>query len=276
MKLLRSLSIILLISVFVFIGCQKDEDSEGTFMGIAYIGQSIPIGTRYSYSEGIYSTWVSFIDQNSYNWGQEDGQGEMSWIVPCEYNSTTGEFSDSMVITHDDNTYGRYQYFPASFCIDNMNKMYLFTFNAERDTSLIFPRPIFEKTIGSEGTLEGSYTSGFTYHGWFSNTDGFAENRVNAEVNYTYGASTFSGTYTTRIIGESTLNIPEYEIEIGTIDSTYTVTFSGTWEYNKTDNTISEIITSPIVSNFTYTPYWVSYNDKLYLVTSLTRFYQKE
>ena len=263
--------------MFIFSSCEEDENNVETYMGTAYVGQSIPVNTKYSYSEGTYSTWVSFIDQSSYNWSQTDVQGEMpAMIVPCEYNTTTGEFSDSVVASYGDNTYGATKYYPISFCIDNSNKMYLFTFDLQRDTNLTFPHTIAEKITGSEGTLEGSYKSSFKSRGWFSNADGIADSQVEGEINYTYGAGTFSGTSTARYIAESTLSIPEYGIEIGSVDSTHTITFNGTWEYNKTDNTIIETITSPIASSYTYTPYWVSYNDKLYLVTSSTRFYQKE
>lgn len=266
--------LVLAFALFMTFSCEKDED-EDIYMGTAYIGQSIPVDTKYSYSEGTYSAWISFIDQNSYTWGQEDVQGDMSMIVPCEYNTTTGEFSDSMAVTNGDDTYGATKYFPTSFCIDNLNKLYLITFDAQKDTNLTFPHTIAEKTTGSEGTLEGTYKSSFKTNNWFSNADGLAESKIEAEVNYTYGAGTFSGTLTARYINESTLSLPEWGIEIGSSDITETINFSGTWEYNKTDNTISETLTSPIDSSYTYTPYWVSYNDKLYLVTSLTRFYQK-
>lgn len=278
----------LALSIFLVFttSCEKDEDVEPTeddeptvetYIGTAFVGQSIPVDTKYSYSEGTYSTWVSFIDQSSYNWSQTDVQGEIpAMIVPCEYNTTTGEFSDSIIITHNDETFGRYHYFPISFCIDSMNKMYLFTFDALIDTNLTLSSFIAEKITGSEGTLEGSYKSSFKSRNLYSNADGLAENWIDSEFNYSFGAGTFSGSWTTRVIGESNLSIPEYGIEPISIDSTYSETFSGTWEYNKTDNTISLTITSPIDSNYTFTPYWVSYNDKLYMVTSLTRFYQKE
>jgi len=277
---MKKLSILFLSISFVLFSCSTEptEPTEEIYMGTAYVGQSIPVDTKYSYSEGTYSTWVSFIDQNSYNWSQTDVQGEMpTMIVPCEYNTTTGEFSDSLKVTGGDGyTYGATNYFPISFCIDDMNKMYLLTINMQNDTNLIFPRTIAEKITGSEGTLEGSYQSSYKLNGWISNADGFAGTIIEGEVNYIYSASTFSGTYSERFIAESTINLPEYGIEIGKRDSTHTITFNGTWEYNKEDNTISETITSPIVKTDTYTPYWVSYNDKLYLVTSLTRFYQKE
>ena len=269
--------LILAFVMFMTFSCEKDEDSEDIYMGTAYIGQSIPVDTKYSYSEGTYSAWISFIDQSSYNWGQADVQGEMpAMIVPCEYNSTTGEFSDSMAVTFDGNTYGATKYFPTSFCIDNSNKLYLITFDSQKDTNLIFPRTIAEKLSGSEGNIEGAYKSSLKTNNWFSNADDLAESKIEAEVNYTYGAGTFSGTLTARFIDESTLSLPEWGIEIGSSDITETINFSGTWEYNKTNNTISETLTSPIDSSYTYTPYWVSYNDKLYMITSLTRFYQKE
>ncbi|MFC2119139.1 hypothetical protein ACFLSY_10900 [Bacteroidota bacterium] len=276
MKLLRFLSIILFISIFVLIACQKDENDEYVYMGTAFVGQSIPLGTTFSYSDGIYYHEVSFINQNSYNWRQVEGQLDFSTIVPCEYNSTTGEFSDSMVYSRNDQSFGRIQYFPVSFCIDNMEKMYLFTHDALKDTTLIFPRTIAEKITGSEGTMEGSYTSGFNLYSWYTYSGNLADNQLEAELNYTYGAGTFSGTYTARSIGQSSIDLPEYGFETSSFDTTYHTTFSGTWEYNESDNTISETMTSPIVRNFTYTPYWVSYNDKLYLATSSTRFYQKE
>jgi len=267
----------LVFAMFMIISCEKDEPSEEIYMGTAYVGQSIPIGTKYSYSEGSNWSSVSFIDKNSYTWGQGNVNDGMTMTVQCEYNTTTGEFSDSIEITGGDgNNYGATNYFPISFCIVDMNKMYLLTVDMQNDTNLTFPRTIAEKITGSEGTLEGSYQSSYKLNGWISNADGFAGTIIEAEVNYTYSAGTFSGTYSERIIAESTLSMPDYGIEIGTIDSTRTINFSGTWEYNKADNTISETITSPIVKTETYTPYWVSYNDKLYLVTSLTRFYQKE
>ena len=41
------------------------------------------------------------------------------------------------------------------------------------------------------------------------------------------------------------------------------------------DNTITETMTSPADKISTYTMSWVNYNGKVYLVTSLTRAYQK-
>ena len=81
--------IILAFATFMFSSCDTDENEEPgkeIYMGTAYIGQSIPVDTKYSYAEGTYSTWVSFINQSSYNWSQTDVQEEMpAMIVPCEY-----------------------------------------------------------------------------------------------------------------------------------------------------------------------------------------------
>lgn len=256
--------------------CEKDGNGETVYMGTAYVGKPIPLNTNYSYSEDTYSYQVSFLSNKSYSWGGLLGGAiDTTLTVPCEYNPTTGEFSDSLVMTKHGQTMGRTQYFPTSFCIDDLNKMYLFTFDTSKDTALIFPRTIAGKISGSAGTLEGSYTSSFGGRNWYAFEAGLAEFSLTGEVNYTYTASTFSGTYTARIITNSNIGDPELGIEIISTDTIYTVPFSGTWHYNQADSTISETMTSPTTLNFSYKPSWVSYNGKLYMVTSLTRFYQK-
>lgn len=262
--------------ISLFLSCENEEETEKLFVGKAYIGQSIPVDTKFTYSSGDYSSWISFIDKNSYNWGQKNSDGEMTMVVPCEYDKVTGEFSDSMVAGFGDIEYGAWQYFPTSFYIEELGNLYLLTFNSQNDTNLVFPRTVAEKTAGDPGTMEGTYKSVFKSCGWITMPDGTAESIIEAEVNYTYAADTFSGTFTTRLTGESTLEIPEYDIEIGTIDETETISFSGTWTYNEADSTITETMIEPEHGTHTYKPYWVTYNNKLYLVTSLTRAYIKE
>lgn len=257
--------------------CDKDEkDDSSIYMGIEYTGQQIPMGTKYSYTEGTYTASVSFIDENSYNWGQSDVQGIMSMVVPCSYNSVTGEFSDTMIAGNSSTEYGAIQYYPISFVIDDMNKLYLHTNNYQIDTSTNFHRYILEKTSGEAGTLEGTYTGSFYGDNWIYEDSSMADMKMETTVSFTYEANTFSGTYVTRLITESTMDIPEYGIIAGISDNTETTAFSGTWIYNKANNTITETFTTSEVSPVIYTPYWVSYNEKTYLVTSLTRYYQKD
>lgn len=273
--------LVLAFAMFTIFSCEKDENSADIYMGIAYIGQSIPVDTKYTYSKDDYSLSIEFINATSYEFGQAQGSNVMPpMTIPCVYNSITGEFSNRMEATHDVTTWGQIQNFPTSFCIDDYNKLYLFTFDPHStDVDLTFPRTIAEKTAGVAGTIEGSYQSSFSSDNWITITGdgaGTADMQLEAELNYTYGDGVFSGTLTTRNIMESDLTLPDYGIEPGSSDETINIDFNGTWEYNETDNTITETILSPVVETYTYTPYWVSYNNKLYLVTSLTRFYQKE
>jgi hypothetical protein len=271
-----------LFAVGLMIGCDVADpktDPVVVFMGTAYAGQSIPFGTEYGYSEGSYSTSVLFSDGNSYIWEQTEGEDTMPPMeIPCEYDETTGEFSNHMASTWDGTTFGQISHFPVSFCTNDLSKLYLFTISQsdiEPELGLVFPRTIAEKTAGSEGSLEGTYHSNFDGENWVTTPDGTASMEYEGVVDYVYGAGTFSGTYVLRSIMTSDIEIPDYGIEIGTSDTTETIEFSGTWEYNEADNTITETITSHDGDPQTYTPYWVSYNDNLYLVTSQTRFYQR-
>jgi hypothetical protein len=124
--------------------------------------------------------------------------------------------------------------------------------------------------------MVGTYRTTYEGDNWMYTAEGMADMKMENTVNFTYDANTFSGTYVTRLITESTLEIPDYGITIGSSDETETINFSGTWVYNAADNTITETYTTPEVMTVTYTPYWVSYNGKTYLATSLNRFYQKD
>ena len=257
--------------------CKKDDtDDKSVHMGIDYVGQSIPMETSYSFTEGTYTATVSFNDENSYDWSQSDVQGSMSMEVPCSYNSVTGEFSDTTIANNGTDEYGAIQHYPISFVIDDMNKLYLHTYNTQFDTSVDFHCYILEKTEGKAGTMEGSYTASHEGDNWMSTAEGSADMIMENMVTFTYEANTFSGSCVTRLITESTLDIPEYGITTGTSDNTETINFTGTWVYNELENTITETYTTPEAFTITYTPYWVSYNGKTYLATSLNRYYIKD
>lgn len=272
---MRKLTLIILSFVlFVFFSCDKNEDNKTVFMGIAYDGQSIPVNKKYSFTEGTYTASVSFIDENSYTWSQNDVQGNMSMVVPCDYNAVTGEFSDTTIADNGTDEYGSIQSYPVSFVIDDMKMLFLHTYSFQRDTALLYPLIVVEKKVGKAGTLVGTYEGSFYLDNWMSGDAGMADMKIEATVTLTYTENTFTGTYSTHTISESTISIPEYGIEAGTSEKTETTAFSGTWSYDEATNTITETISVPETITNTYTPYWVTFNGKLYLATSLTRCYQ--
>ncbi len=287
----KYISLIILAGMFIsLMSCKKedngddnggdngDEPNGEVYMGTAFTGQSIPVETTYSYDGGDYYSEVTFKNNSRYQWNHtmrtDSGDFEFSEIVTCKYDPVSGAFSDTLEVTHDEKTMGIGHYFPVSFCINELKKLYLFTFDVQRDTAIIFPRIIAEKVSGSAGTIKGSYKASCAGHNWYAIPDGLAQFRMDAQLDYTYGENTFSGTSTVRLLMESNIEMPGQEV--GSLDTTFTTSFNGTWEFDEITNTIQETMTSPDNRKFTYTPYWVSYNDKLYLVTSLSRFYQKE
>ncbi len=220
-------------------------------LGVIKVASGLPDGT-YTYTTGTTNITITFNSGNCTHIADIQGLGIFTNNGTYFYNNITGYLEMNLSGSGDlgggwTTTTIMTMIHDTAFTVDNGTKLY-------------FEGMLEEKISGNGGTMPGHYTNYFSIFvdielSWGPFTTNTIE-IMNYHLSSDYTASTVN--YSQVITGTSTSS----------------TNYSGTWADNG-DGTITINITSPPSPPVIYTPTWVYFNNKWYLLSD-TEYYQRQ